>query len=142
MGSHQHGNKGVEVTPFKTKGANLGRETCRYVQGHRQPRVTDVLVLPRRRAVPLAILPGGIFLSTEDTLMAISIFDIAKKKSKEKYLPHDHGHQTHDGFVKRVKELSQGLPLLLHVSNHESEAHGEDNESQGIDPVHRPWDWD
>lgn len=88
MGSHQHGNKGVEVTPFKTKGANLGRETCRYVQGHRQPRVTDVLVLPRTRAVPLAILPGGIFLSTEDMLMAISIFDIAKKKKAKRNTYH------------------------------------------------------
>lgn len=48
------------------------------------------------------------------------------------YWPDDDGHQPHDRFIQAVKEVPEGLALLLHVADDQTEAHGEDHQSEGI----------
>lgn len=50
--------------------------------------------------------------------------------------PHDNGHQSHNGFIQTVEEVSQRSTLLFHVSNDETEAHGEHHQTQSIDSIH------
>lgn len=56
--------------------------------------------------------------------------------------PHDDGDEPHDGVVETVEEVPEWLTLLLHATNDEAEAHGEDDEAKGVDAVHCAKNWD
>lgn len=42
-------------------------------------------------------------------------------------LPHDDGNQAHDRLIEAVEEIPKELALLLHVTNYQPKAHGEDH---------------
>lgn len=73
MGSHQHRTE--EVDTFQKQGSKLikrGLQTgSRPLQAQ---KIIDFLVFTHVELLQLAILPGGIFLSTEHMLMVISIW--------------------------------------------------------------------
>lgn len=58
------------------------------------------------------------------------------------FSPHDDGNQAHDRFIEAVEEIPQELALLLHVTNYQPEAHGEDHQPKGVDPIHLARHWD
>lgn len=43
--------------------------------------------------------------------------------------PDDDGHHSHDGLVQAVKKMLQDLALLLHVTDDQAQADGEDHQS-------------
>lgn len=58
------------------------------------------------------------------------------------YLPYDDSHQPHDGLVETVKEVFEGLSLLLHVPDDQTKANGEDHQAECVDSVDLPRHWD
>lgn len=56
--------------------------------------------------------------------------------------PYNYSHQPHDGLVETVKEVFQGLSLLLHVADDQTEANGEDHQAECVDSIDRPRHWD
>lgn len=58
------------------------------------------------------------------------------------YLPHDYGDQPHDDFIETVKEVLEGLALLPHAPDDQTEADGEHHQAQRVDPINQPRDWD
>lgn len=72
MGSHQHWSK--EVDTFQKQGGKLIESGLQMGSRPLQAQKTiDFLVLTQVRWLQLAILPGGVSLSTEHMLMAINI---------------------------------------------------------------------
>lgn len=58
------------------------------------------------------------------------------------YLPHNYSHKPHDGLIERVKEVFEGLTLLLHVPDDQTKAYGEHHQAERIDSIDRPRHWD
>lgn len=56
--------------------------------------------------------------------------------------PHDYSNQPHDGFIETVKEVLEGLSLLPHAADDQTETHGEHHQAQSIDSINCPWHGD
>lgn len=87
-------------------------------------------------------IPIGAYLKIEECCFKCYLQIQHLSKYLHWHLPHDDGHQPHDGFIETVEEVFEWLTLLPHAANNQTEAHGEHHQTKSVHSVHCTWHWD
>ncbi len=87
-------------------------------------------------------IPIGAYLRMHDCYCVFILHQLHPSIHPSWYLPHDYGHQPHDGFIERVKEVLEGLSLFPHAPDDQSKADGEHHQTESIYSIDRPRNWD